>query len=92
MQVTEKRTVTEERDVVVDVLCNVCGNSLLKGSCGPEGIVELELTFGYDSQLFGDMTRLQFSVCEVCLHSWTRTWKHNPVVVNSWLDAKGQEE
>lgn len=79
MLVTKKITVTEERDVVDDVLCNVCGNSLNQGECGPEGIVELEMTFGYDSRLFGDMTRVKFSVCEGCLFGWSRTWKYDPI-------------
>lgn len=79
MLVTETKTVTEEQVVVKDTLCNVCGNSLNQGSCGPEGIVELEMTCGYDSRFFGDMTHLKFSVCEACLFGWSRSWKHSPI-------------
>jgi hypothetical protein len=79
MLVTKKQTVTEERVVTEDILCNVCGGSLLQGDCGPEGVVEHEMTCGYDSRLFGDMTRLKFSICESCLFEWSRNWKYSPI-------------
>lgn len=74
MQVIKKETVTEEREVVADILCNRCGKSccppsLAENDLRPEyyGLIEAQITGGYFSPTLGDMCAYQFSLCEHCL-------------------------
>jgi hypothetical protein len=61
------KKITEEREVVDDVICNKCGASLL-GTCGNiNGTGELTVLGGYDSPFFGDRIEYRFALCERCL-------------------------
>ncbi len=68
---TKTNTITDNRkiDVVTDVLCNVCGESL-HPECAPpgnyEGLVDKTICGGYGSRL-GDGIAYNFSICEKCL-------------------------
>ena len=63
--------VAEEKEVVKDVVCNMCRNSCLErvGNtshtefCG----VSIDVSGGYSSPVLADMTRYQFDLCEKCL-------------------------
>lgn len=81
MEVLEKVTVTEERTVRRDVLCNKCGQSLRKSMGEFEGLVECYIMGGYASKL-GDMVAYRFSLCEDCLQDLFKNFLYDPVVLD----------
>ena len=78
MLITETKTVTEERVVVKDVLCNKCGETCIPDSPqngAPHGLVEANVTGGYHSTHIGDCESHTFSLCEKCLVELFATFK-----------------
>lgn len=74
------KTVMEEVAYVEDIICNKCEKSLKDSSnINYEGLVEADVAFGYGSDHFGDMTQIQFSLCEKCLHNLVATFKISPL-------------
>jgi hypothetical protein len=63
---TEKQKREVEEEIIVDIVCNVCGGSL-KDRCGMnyEGLVA-SFTGGY-AAILGDCVTYNFAICEVCL-------------------------
>jgi hypothetical protein len=89
---TEKVTKEITETVVVDVLCNKCGCSLLDSyKMNYEGLVEAGFTGGYGSKI-GDMNRVKFSLCEDCLLELFKTFKHEPYIHDVGDDFENEEE
>lgn len=74
-----KTEVTEVVEVVEDMLCNKCGNSL-RSKITEEfyGLTETFVSGGFDSTHLKDMERLSFALCEGCLVEILETFKHPP--------------
>lgn len=77
MRVTKKEIICEERDVLVDVLCNSCGESCLNDIGDFNGLIDAIITCGYGS-LIEDDTKYTFSICESCLKKMFDTFKIGP--------------
>lgn len=87
MQVTKKMTV--QRDEVVDVVCNKCGESQkvdvaemrdedgfkISAHVYFHEYLPVDYRLGFYSRLFGDETRLVFDLCEKCLHEFVAGFK-----------------
>lgn len=91
MKKTVNTIVTREETQLIDIICNKCENSL-RGSCDYEGLVEVEVGFGYDSKWFGDSNLISFSLCEKCLWELTRTFKIPCKETGSWMDQLDEAE
>lgn len=66
----------QEVEVLVDAICNKCGESC-KGSIGNlNGLIEVKISGAYDSSHLGDGEVYQFSLCESCCHQLFATFKH----------------
>ena len=63
--------VSEEKEVVKDVVCNMCRNSCMESVGGSDHKefcgVSIDVSGGYSSPVLQDMTRYQFDLCEKCL-------------------------
>jgi len=80
MKVT--KTETKEVEVLVDAICNKCGESC-KGSIGNlNGLIEAQVSGAYDSSHLGDGNVYEFSMCEKCLSELFKTFKHDPYKSN----------
>lgn len=75
MKISTKKTITEEREYVTDVLCNKCGKSCVpvhrplscdapKWACG---LVETTIHGKFLSPVLEDLTSYTFSICELCV-------------------------
>lgn len=74
----EKQKVVHEEEVIVDVLCNICGCSLKMG-LNYEGLITT-LCGGYDS-ILGDGVGYSFAIYEGCLRDKVFTlFMHEPDV------------
>ena len=85
MKITRIITETKEVEVIDDILCNKCGESCRTDDFdfgNMEGLVEVAITGGYNSQYIGDMTQYTFSVCEKCLMDFVGTFKIPAEVVD----------
>lgn len=69
MKITKKIKITEEKEVVIDNICNMCGYSLNRGPYDDiYGVLDISYVGGYDSgPLIKDEDRYLFSLCENCL-------------------------
>lgn len=80
MRKTKKVTKTVTTLETLDILCNMCGKSLSNNRrngvskkempfplCDHNGLVEVEVTGGYESEVIGDQVSWRFSICEHCL-------------------------
>lgn len=79
MEIT--RTETREVQVVEDILCDRCGNSL-KGHIGNLNGVVIRGSGSYDSTHFPDRLdggSFVVDVCEKCCAEWFETFKRNPL-------------
>ena len=66
MEVKETKTV--EQEVITDILCNQCGESLMRWSGGNENGIRALMTSGYDSPIIPDVDlMLTFAICEPCV-------------------------
>jgi len=75
---SHKETKTEEIEIIDDIICNKCGESLQHGNVpGFYGLKEYEIHGGWAS-IFGDGAVLKFSVCEKCLKEFIGTFKIEP--------------
>jgi len=72
MKVTQKETI--EKEVVVDIFCNKCGDSCQRDH-GYYGLREAIVYGGYESNPLEDMTTYTFSLCESCLDELFKTFK-----------------
>lgn len=88
MRKLEERTVTETTKVVVDILCNKCGESMIegKGSGGEDayGLINAYVSTGYFSPCLGDGNEYKFDLCERCLKELFKTFKHDPLIESEW--------
>ena len=83
MRKTKKVTKTETVQETTDILCNKCGKTCSnvgrRTGKNPhqeyEGLLEVEVHGGYDSDLIGDMVSVRFSLCEQCLVALMKTFK-----------------
>lgn len=88
----KKETEIEE---IEDILCNKCGNSLMKSDTdykGPgfNGLKEVRASFAYGSCFDGD--DLIFSVCEKCTLEFVTSFKIDPdyIGINSCEQTKSE--
>ena len=72
---TSKQSITT--DVVEDVICNKCGQSL-KSDMNFTGLTEATVRGLYDSPKLTDETAYTFSLCEECLLDLFSTFKIPP--------------
>lgn len=77
MEVT--RVETREVQVVTDILCDRCGQSL-KGHLGNLNGVKVSGGGAYDSTHFPDMHSFSVDVCEKCCAEW---FEKNPLNLGS---------
>ncbi len=70
------KIVSRQEEVVEDIICNKCGNSL-KSECGYEGLEGTYIEGGYGSKI-GDGVVCNFSLCETCLLWLFQVFKHSP--------------
>jgi hypothetical protein len=66
MKITKKVKVEIEKEEIVDILCNKCGESL-GGFCDYHGLVEVRVVGGFQGPVFEDCDEYTFSLCEKCL-------------------------
>jgi len=57
----------QEVDVVADIICNMCGGSLIGEIGNFNGLVEASILGGFDSTHLADDVTYTFSICEKCL-------------------------
>lgn len=99
MKITNKVTELVEKEEVVDIICNMCGQSLsnFKRIGHPHlnyhGIQEICITAGYDSDIIRDGNSIKFSICEHCLMNEIipkfkipPQWKSS--CIDTWFDSK----
>jgi hypothetical protein len=69
--------VQQEVERIVSVQCNLCAHTM-----SPEEAQEslnVHQVGGYFSQFFGDMTVLEFDLCEQCLYEMVRKMRVPPI-------------
>lgn len=98
MKITNKVTELVEKEEVVDIICNMCGQSLsnFKRIGHPHlnyhGIQEICITAGFDSDIIRDGNSIKFSICEHCLmNEIVPKFKIQPQWKNSyteWCNSK----
>jgi len=72
------KNIKVNREVVEDIICNKCGQSLLvldEGIKDYSGLIEYEIIGGYCSPVFADCSKYTFSLCEKCLNELFKTFK-----------------
>lgn len=69
MRITSKKTITKEITFTEDILCNKCGKTckMPHAQLQHYGLIEAEVTGGFDSTALEDLHTYTFSICEVCL-------------------------
>ncbi len=72
MKVIKKTKVEREVEMLVDEICNVCGESLMR--CGGFYGLNLEYAGGFESDPLSDK-RYTAEICERCLSDWFKTFK-----------------
>ena len=78
MRVMKKTQKLVEAEELSHVVCNVCGN-VMTTRCASEGNgSHVKFVGCYDSSFFGDLTIVEFDVCEECLYKWSKTFKIPP--------------
>ena len=70
---------TQEVDVVDDVVCDRCGETM-KGFAGNYNGVTISGSGAYDSTHFPDGAVVHADVCEKCASEWFKTFKTHPVI------------
>lgn len=83
MIISHKEIVKREENVVDDVVCNCCGNSLIHkktsdGHITCKEYIRIEKLFGYYAEVFEDGERHTVHICEECYAKWIATFKHSP--------------
>ena len=79
-------------DQIEDIICNNCGSSCRKNQdCGFEGLIEVEASGGYESEIIGDGSSISFSLCEGCLIAITNKFKHPPLKKDENGNTSGPE-
>lgn len=91
MRLVHTVSVTENREVTDDIICNRCGGSCRTRIGNYEGLVEAVVEGG-DGALLGDMVRFTFSICEKCLGQIFLTFKHSPERVDLMAPIDEGEE
>lgn len=72
------QTETREVEVVTDVTCDRCGNSM-KGEIGNINGITVRGSGAFDSTHFPDMCKINADVCEFCAAQWFESFKNNPI-------------
>jgi hypothetical protein len=89
-----KAVKTVEQEVVIDILCNQCGESLMRWCAGNEnGIracgIRASMTSAYDSPVLpDDNLRLSFALCEPCVVEIAKGFKlpmHDHTNESPWI-------
>jgi hypothetical protein len=84
MRKLETKKITTNSTIVVDVLCNKCGESLREGWASgisdAYGLVGAYVSTGYFSPALGDGNHYEFDLCERCLDELFKTFKHDPLI------------
>jgi hypothetical protein len=75
--VSKTQTVMIPQLEVISIQCNAC--AVEEEAERFEGLT-VHRFFGYHSKLFGDMTEIEFHLCEKCLCNFTETFKIPPEV------------
>jgi hypothetical protein len=83
------RKVTIEKEETEDILCNMCGESCKEGKYGDsqwsqyQGLIEVDISAGYDSKVLNDGDEYIFSLCEKCLKELMDKFKFDAYIGNS---------
>lgn len=64
-----RKTVLVKKDITVtdDIICNMCGETCF-GEANFNGLIEVCVSGGYDSDALDDGVNYTFSICEHCLN------------------------
>lgn len=75
-----KKTKIIKTEVIVDVICNNCGESCRSKAINEnfEGLIEIEVNGSYGTEFLDDMTKYKFSLCEKCLSNMFSKFKMQP--------------
>lgn len=78
MKFTKIETVTIEKEITTDIICNNCGNSC-KTSYDKmesyEGLLEITVQGSYWTKKLSDCANYTFSLCENCLSEMFKNFK-----------------
>ena len=76
---TKKVSCEEQHDQIVDLLCNVCGESQKfdspLGTSYYHDAVHIDYRMGYFSRVYGDDTQISCEICEKCFQAFAATFK-----------------
>jgi hypothetical protein len=76
--VKKKNTIIKVVEEIIDVTCNMCGNTCIDSQgANYEGLIDARIQGGFDSKL-GDGIEYGFSLCEDCLSELFKKFKHPP--------------
>ncbi len=80
MKISKLKQITEEKEVIEDILCNKCGNTLADEYQDWYGIVEYTYNGGWSSSnkkgsKLHDLGRYTFSLCEPCMSTLFDSFK-----------------
>lgn len=90
MKITEQKTETVTRDVVTNIICNLCGESCLDTNEPHNDLgVEVNIHGCYGSAFPADMTSWKFHLCELCVAFLASRFKIFPDLEDSmgYIDA-----
>ncbi len=80
MLITNNVLKTVVEAALEDVICNKCGGSCKSFMGSYYGLIEAQVSGGYESSHLGDETEWRFSMCEMCLYQLFKTFKIDPLV------------
>jgi len=84
----KKEMETKDIEVITDVICNKCGDSLRLYSGGKwynyGGVIEATVEGCYESKYITDGTLYKFSLCEKCFDELRRTFKIDCSIEDEW--------
>lgn len=75
MEIKETIEETIKREVIKQVLCNVCGKDVMRHQHVIQG-TKLLFDFGYGSAFDGRLEEAH--ICDKCYEDWIGTFKHPP--------------
>lgn len=90
MKIIKKELITEEKDIIEDIICNKCGKTCNKNfedsklNPDPYGLIEVTVSGGFLSKPLHDGNSYTFSLCEQCLQELFDNFKI-PVEITHWL-------
>lgn len=78
-----RKTITKTTEVEIfdRFICDCCGDEKkLTWDCHrPVATHVIKISGGYASDYPEDLTTVEIAICDKCLESWVKTFKHKPV-------------